>query len=217
MTGTPLTLPEELLLLALEPERGRFLNHARYLRYGLAGAALADLEEAGRITVGSGDRITVTNPLPLGDPVLDGALAALPGPDKRGRGIKAERWVRRAGRPVQELCVRRLEERGALRRETRRALGLFPYARFPAGAVDLVGPARERFAAALGAGFPDRRGRLMAALASATDLDRRLLLSRGYRPVRREMKRFAREFWMTHAVQRAVRQDKEAASHAASP
>jgi len=97
MTGTPLTLPEELLLLALEPARGRFLNNARYLRYGLAGAALADKEEAGRITVGGGDRITVTHPLPLGDPVLDGALAALPGPDKRGRGIKAERWVRRAG------------------------------------------------------------------------------------------------------------------------
>ncbi len=81
MTGAPLTLPEELLLLALDPVRGRSLNHRRYLQYGLAGAALADLEEAGRIAVEGGDRIRVTNPLPLGDPVLDGALAALPGPD----------------------------------------------------------------------------------------------------------------------------------------
>ncbi|BCK70374.1 hypothetical protein Srufu_043270 [Streptomyces libani subsp. rufus] len=217
MNGAPLTLPEELLLLALEPDRGGFLTNARYLRYGVAGAVLADLEEAGRITVGGGDRITVLNPLPLGDPVLDGALAALPGPDKRGRGIKAERWVRRTGRPVQELCVRRLEQRGALRRTTRRALGLFPYERFPAGAVDLAGPARDRFAGALDAGFPDRRGRLLAALASATDLDRRLLTGRGHRPVRREMKRFAGEFWTARAVQRAVRQDKEAGANAASP
>ncbi|MFG2828811.1 GPP34 family phosphoprotein [Streptomyces sp. NPDC048434] len=216
MTGAPLTLPEELLLLALDPVRGRSLNHTKYLRYGLAGAALADLEEAGRIAVEGRDRITVTNPLPLGDPVLDGALAALPDPAKQRSGVKAQRWVRGAGRPVQELCLRRLEERGALRRETRRALGLFPYERFPAGAVDLIGPARDRFAAALGAGFPDRRSRLIAALASATDLDRKLLLSREYRPVRREMKRLAREIWTAHAVQRAVRRDKEAASNAAS-
>ncbi|MGW1789673.1 GOLPH3/VPS74 family protein [Streptomyces tubercidicus] len=211
MTGAPLTLPEELLLLALEPVRGRFQGNPRYLRYGLAGAALADLEQAGRITVGSGDRITVIQPLPLDDPVLDGALAALPRPDKRGRGVKAERWVRRAGRPVQELCVRRLEERGALRRETRRALGLFPYERFPSGAVDLAGPARDRFAGARDAGFPDRRSRVIAALASVTDLDRRLPLGRDHRPVRREMKRLARELWMARAVQRAVRQDKAAA------
>lgn len=216
MTGAPLTLPEELLLLALDPVRGRPLNHGAYLRYGLAGAALADLEGAGRITVEGRDRIVVANPLPLGDPVLDGALAALPGPAKQRRGGTARRWVRSAGRPVQELCLRRLEERGALRRESRRALGLFPYERFPAGAVDLAGPARERFAAALGAGFPDRRSRLLAALASATDLDRRLLPGREYRTVRREMKRWAREIWTVHAVERAVRQDKEAASNAGS-
>ncbi|MEJ8648914.1 GPP34 family phosphoprotein [Streptomyces sp. MS1.AVA.3] len=216
MTGAPLTLPEELLLLALDPVRGRSLNHRRYLQYGLAGAALADLEEAGRIAVEDGDRIRVINPLPLGDPVLDGALAALPGPDKQRRGVKAQRWVRGAGRPVHELCLHRLEERGALRRETRRVLGLFPYTCFPAGAVDLAGPARDRFAGALGAGFPDRRSRLLAALASATDLDRALLRSREHRPVRREVKRWAREIWTAHAVERAVRQDKEAGSNAAS-
>ncbi|MGW7573525.1 GOLPH3/VPS74 family protein [Streptomyces sp. NPDC054765] len=216
MTDAPLTLPEELLLLALDPVRGRSLNPTKYLRYGLAGAALAELEEAGRISAEGRDRVMVTHPLPLGDPVLDGALAALPGPAKQRRGVRAQRWVRSTGRPVHELCLRRLEERGALRRETRRALGLFPYERFPAGAVDLIGPARDRFAAALGAGFPDRRSRLLAALASATDLDRRLLPSREYRPVRREMKRLAREIWTVHAVERAVRQDKEAASNAAS-
>ncbi|MFI0907964.1 GPP34 family phosphoprotein [Streptomyces sioyaensis] len=207
MTLAPLTLPEELLLLALDPVRDRPRNNSRHLQWGLAGAALAELEEAGRLTV-EGGRITVVNPLPPGDPVLDGALAALPAPAKRRRGILARRWVQRAGRPVQELCLRRLVARGALRRESRRALGLFPYERFPAGAVDLVGPVRERFVAAAAAGFPDRRSRVLAALVSATDLDRKILAGREHRSARRTMKRLAQDIATVHAVERAVRADK---------
>ncbi|MFE2160793.1 GPP34 family phosphoprotein [Streptomyces lydicus] len=212
MTGAPLTLPEELFLLAHDPVRGRPLTLPKYLWYGLAGAALADLEAAGRIATEHGDRITVTNPLPLGDPILDGALAALPAPAKGGRGLKAHRWVRSSGRPVQELCLRRLEERGALRRETRRALSLFPYERFPAGAVDLTGPARARFKAAVDARLPDRRARLLAAYTSAIDLDTKLLPGGGFRPLRRDLRRLAREEWTAYAAYRAVQHDKSAAA-----
>lgn len=210
MTAAPLTLAEELLLLAHDPARGRPLNNARYLRWGLAGAALAELEEAGRIAMERGSRIAVVNPLPPGDPVLDGALAALPAPAKQRRGVAAQRWVQRAGRPVQELCLRRLVERGALRREPRRALGLFPYERFPAGAVDLLGPARERFVAAATAGFPDRRSRVLGALVSAAGLDRTVLAGRDHRTARRAMKGFTQEIWTARAVERAVRADKSA-------
>ncbi|MFF4604160.1 GPP34 family phosphoprotein [Streptomyces sp. NPDC001339] len=211
MTGNPLTLPEELLLLALDPVRGRLLNNPTYLRYGLAGAALADLEAAGRIAVDRGDRITVTNPLPLDDPVLDHALTALPAPAKGGDGVKAHRWVRGSGRSVQELCLRRLEERGALRREHHRALGLFPYDRFPAGPVDLAAPARARFTAAADARFPDRRGRLLAAYVSATGLDTGLLPGGAHRPLRRDLRRLAKEEWTAYAAFRAVQHDKSAA------
>ncbi|MFD9208473.1 GPP34 family phosphoprotein [Streptomyces sioyaensis] len=208
MTLAPLTLPEELLLLALDPVRGRPRNNPRHLQWGLAGAALAELEAAGRLTVERRGRITVVNPLPPGHPVLDAALAALPAPAKQRRGVPAQRWVQRAGRPVRELCLRRLVERGALRRESRRALGLFPYERFPAGAVDLLGPVRARFAAAQAAGFPDRRSRVLAALVSATDLNRKILAGRGHRSTRRTMKRFAKEIGAAQAVERAVRADK---------
>ncbi|WP_433856996.1 GOLPH3/VPS74 family protein [Streptomyces kronopolitis] len=211
MTAAPLTVAEELLLLAHDPARGRPLANARYLRWGPAGAALAELAEAGRIAGERGNRITVVNPLPPGDPVPDGAPAALPVPAKQRRGVAAERWVQRSGRPVQELCLRRLVERGALRREPRRAPGLFRYERFPAGAVDLLGPARERFVAAAAAGFPDRRGRLLGALVSAAGLDRTVLPGRDHRTARRAMKHFAQEIWTAQAVGRAVRADKSAA------
>ncbi|MFF2809968.1 GPP34 family phosphoprotein [Streptomyces sp. NPDC058000] len=207
----PLTLPEELLLLGLDPVRGRPLVTRPFLRYGLAGAALADLEAAGRI-VGQGGRVAVARPLPLGDPVLDGALAALPGPDKNHKGVRAQRWVRRTGGTLHELCVRQLEARSAIRREARRALGLFPYERFPTGPVDLAGPARARFKAALDAGLPDPRARALAALAAACDLDGKLLPGNGHRAARRALRRLARAEWPAHAVERVVREDKSAAT-----
>ncbi|MCE4947776.1 GPP34 family phosphoprotein [Streptomyces albulus] len=214
MTARPapdLTLPEELLLLGLDPARGRPLVTGQFLRFGLAGAALADLEAAGRIVERDG-RVVVARPLPLGHPVLDGALAALPGPEKDHRGVRARSWVRRSGGTVHELCVRQLTDRGALRRQARRALGLFPYERFPAGSVDLAGPARARFAAALDAGLPDPRARTLPALAAACDLDRTLLPGNGHRAARRTVRRLARTEWTAHAVERAVREAKSAAA-----
>ncbi|MGW5941974.1 GOLPH3/VPS74 family protein [Streptomyces celluloflavus] len=215
MTPAPppsLTLPEELLLLALDPGRGRPVVSRTSLRYGLAGAALADLAAAGRITPEGDGRFSVASPLPLHDPVLDGALAALPGPAKGGRGIRARRWVHGAGRTVQELCLDRLVERGAVRRRSGRVLGLFPYARFPAGRVDLTGPARSRFKAAADAHFPDPRSRLLGALASATGLDAKLLPGGAWRPLRRELRRLAKEEWTAHAVRQAIQQDRNAAA-----
>ncbi|MFG2208473.1 GPP34 family phosphoprotein [Streptomyces sp. NPDC048638] len=214
--GSPgLTLAEELLLLAMDPARGRPLNNPKYLRYGLAGAALADLEAAGRIAVERGDRVSVANPLPMNDPVLDGALAALPDPGKSRRAnVKAQRWVRTAARPVHELCLRRLVERGAIRREPRRALGLFPYDRYPAGEVDLTGPARARFRSAVDAGLPGHRERVLAAFASATDLDSKLLPGGAFRAQRREHKRLVKQMWTAHAAYHAVQLDKSSASNA---
>ncbi|MEU9111981.1 GPP34 family phosphoprotein [Streptomyces sp. NPDC048483] len=214
-TGAPaLTLPEELLLLALDPVRGRPMSNLKYLTYGLAGAALADLEAAGRIAVERGDRVVVINPLPMDDAVLNGALTALPDPGKnRGSSVKAHRWVRTAARPVHGLCLRRLEERGAVHREARRALGLFPYDRFPAGPVDLTGPARARFRSAIDAHLPDHRSRLLAAYASATDLDTKLLPGGSFRAQRRDLKRLAKQEWTAHAAYHAVQMDKTAASN----
>ncbi|MFH8345883.1 GPP34 family phosphoprotein [Streptomyces sp. NPDC018045] len=204
------TLPEELLLLALDPVRGKPLNDPSHLRYALAGAALAELELAGRVTGGRGGRIVVGSPLPLGDLVLDTALATLPVSGKDGE-VKVRRWVRTAARGIDEVCRQRLEQRGAIRRESRRALGLFRYERLAAGPADLAGPVRARFKGALATGFADPHDRVLAALVSASHLDRKLELGRDRRAVRRGLKTLAREHWIARAVASAVFQDEAAA------
>ncbi|KAA6221097.1 GPP34 family phosphoprotein [Streptomyces albofaciens JCM 4342] len=205
------TLPEELLLLALDPEHGKPLNDASHLRYGLAGAALAELEWAGQVAEGRGGRIIVGSPLPLGDLVLDTALRTLPVPGKGG-DVKAKRWVRSAARGIDEVCRQRLEQRDAVRRESRRALGLFRYERLAPGPVDLAGPARTRFKGALASGFADPRDRLLGALVSAVQLDRKLVQGHDRRAVRRDLKALAREHWITRAVAAAIFEDEAAAS-----
>ncbi|MEU1467446.1 GPP34 family phosphoprotein [Streptomyces sp. NPDC005761] len=203
------TLPEELLLLALDPRRGRPYCRNRFLEYAMAGAALAELELQGRITEQRGE-IQVVNPLEPADPVLAALLRSLPAPGKGRSGVTTRGWVRDAGRPAADMCLESLVQRGVLIQETRRFLGLLPYHRHPAGPQSYAGPVRERFAAAERAGLPDHRSRALAALVAAAGLDPHVpgagLSSRS------AMRSLIHERWPAHAVYRNVRQDKSDAS-----
>ncbi|MEU8626924.1 GPP34 family phosphoprotein [Streptomyces sp. NPDC048669] len=200
------TLPEELLLLALDPQRGRPYCRNRFLEYATAGAALAELELQGWVTEERG-QARVVNPLDPPDPLLATLTRSLPAPGKggHGSGVSATRWVRRAGRQVEGMYLDALVGRGVLRRETHRFLGLLPYHRHPVVAKDLAAQARERFAAAERAGFPDPRSRALAALVSAAGLSRFVGTDRAGRAA---MRRLIREQWPAHAVHRNVRRDR---------
>ncbi|MFF8913550.1 GPP34 family phosphoprotein [Streptomyces sp. NPDC015032] len=201
------TLPEELLLLALDPQRGKPYCRNRFLEYGVAGAVLAELELHGRIAEQLG-RIRVISPLAPQDPLLAQVLGSLPAPGRGGLagGVGAKGWIRRTGRYVEELCLEHLVGRAVLRRETHRFLGLLPYHRHPAADPALSAAARDRFAAAEAAGFPDRRGRTLAALVSATGLSD--TVAQGGRRSRSAMRDLVRDEWTAYAVRQNVRQDK---------
>ncbi|MEV7402188.1 GPP34 family phosphoprotein [Streptomyces sp. NPDC091267] len=200
------TLPEELLLLALDPQRGKPYCRNRFLEYAMAGAALAELELQGRIAEQRG-QVQVVNPLEPPDPLLAALMRSLPAPGKSrsGSGVAARRWVRHTARQVEGMYLDALVQRGLLRRETRRFLGLLPYHRHPVVAKDLAAQARQRFAAAEQAGFPDHRSRALAALVAAAGLTRFVATGRGSRGA---MRHLVREQWPAHAVHRNVRQDR---------
>ncbi|MEU6013025.1 GPP34 family phosphoprotein [Streptomyces sp. NPDC047515] len=200
-------LPEELLLLALDPRRGKPYCRNRFLEYGVAGAVLAELELHGRIAEQLG-RIRVISPQAPQDPLLAQVLGSLPAPDGGvlAGGVSAKGWIRRTGRYVEELCLEHLVGRAVLRRETHRLLGLLPYHRHPAADPALSAAVRERFAAAEAAGFPDRRSRTLAALVSATGLSHEV--AQGGLRSRWAMRDLVRDEWTARAVLRNVRQDK---------
>lgn len=201
------TLPEELLLLALDPVHGRPYCRGRFLAYGIAGAVLAELELQGRTAQERG-RVVVVNPLDPPDPLLAVFLRSLPPPGKSrfGSGVSARGWVRQAGRRAEGLYLEALVERGVLRRETRRFLGLFPYHRHPAGSDSPAEQVRQGFEASRAAGYPDRRSRLLAGLAAAVELPS--VVRQGDRRTRAAARALAREEWPSLAVHRNVRQDK---------
>ncbi|MFI8998535.1 GPP34 family phosphoprotein [Streptomyces sp. NPDC053542] len=213
--ATGLTMAEELLLLGLHPERSRFRVQPRYLRYGLAAAVLAELEGYGSVAEERG-RIVVPRPLRTGQPLLDQFLDGLaagspgsPGSAGKGRGEHLQRWLRRNGERVERLAVDALVDRGAIRLDEQRALGLFPYRRYPVRDHGLHGQVLGSFHAALERGVPDRRSRVLVGLALATDLATRLGVP--WR-VRRELKPLVREQWYAQAVHKQVNSDKAAAN-----
>ncbi|MFI2778083.1 GOLPH3/VPS74 family protein [Streptomyces sp. ALB3] len=209
MSDTGLALPGELLLLALDPVRGKPYCRGRSLEYGVAGAVLAELELRGHVA-GERGRVVVVNPLDPPDPLLAVFLRSLPPPGKgrSGSGVAARRWVRQSGRRAEGLYLDALTERGVLRRETHRFLGLFPYHRHPAGPASPAQLVRQRFENSRAAGFPDRRSRLLAALAAAVELPS--VVRRGDRRSRAAARALVREEWPASAVHHNVRQDKAA-------
>ncbi|MBZ4015705.1 GOLPH3/VPS74 family protein [Streptomyces purpurogeneiscleroticus] len=207
-----LTMAEELLLLGLHPERSRFRVQTRYLRYGLAAAVLAELEGHGSVAEERG-RMVVPHPLPTGRPLLDqfldGLAAGALSSTRKGKGVPVQRWLRRNGQRAERLAVEALVTRGAIRSEEQRALGLFPYRRYPVHDHRLHGQVLASFHDALKRGVPDRRSRVLVGLALATEVATRLGVP--WR-VRRELKPLVREQWYAQAVHKQISSDKAASS-----
>ena len=124
-------IAEDVLLLATDDATGKATISALQLDPALAGAVLIELVVAGRVNLLSEERqakVVVTDGTPLGDPVLDVALQSLidKGPCKPVQAIRLLAKGLRAR--LNDL----LEQRGILRRESGKVLGLFPTTRWPA-------------------------------------------------------------------------------------
>ncbi|MEU3880507.1 GOLPH3/VPS74 family protein [Streptomyces californicus] len=210
--ASALTLPEELLLLTLDTERGRPLGNRSFLRYAVAGAALAELELQGLIREERG-RVQVVTPLDPAHPVLSTLLGTLGAPARKSRffsGTSPRVWTRQYARNAEELHLAHLVERGLLRREARRVLGVFPSLRHVPGDPDLTGATRWRFGQAEARDFPDARSRALAGLVSATGLAGTLTTTG--REGRSAMRTARRTHWIASAVHQNVRQSRSSSA-----
>ncbi len=128
-------IAEDLLLLLTDDTSGKTVVDGQRLAYGLAGAVLVELVLSGRVQVtdggswGSGARVAVVSPYPLGDQLLDGALARVMG---KRRPVAAQTLVDQLSRGLTDAVRWRLVQRGILREEHGRVLGIFPTRAWPA-------------------------------------------------------------------------------------
>lgn len=134
-----LSFAEEIMLLLLDDESGRFEHlPVASTRYALAGAVLMDLALLNRIDTDL-HQLVLLDATPLQDPMFDPTLAAI---EHAGDRHDARYWVERIGDladEIRECALDRLVERGILERREDRFLWVFRSRRYP-----MIGGKAER-------------------------------------------------------------------------
>lgn len=205
---TKLNLAEELLLLALNDEKGTVLMAGSMgLPYGLAGALLTELVEAGLLRI-EGKAVVAASSGAARDEVLDEVLGLVRASAKT-RDIR--HWVGKIGRSagkIRRKLADRLVDTRILQKEEHRLLLIFPTRRYPQTNPMPEYGIRERVRQALrGMTPPDARTAALISLVHACDLTG-MLFEKGER---REAKKRAKEISAGQPVGSAVARVVEAA------
>lgn len=126
-----LSLPEEIMLLALHDEAGTIQAGAMY-QYALGGALLAELLMRRRVQLdeSKNKKVHLLNAKPLGDPLLDEGLIKLQAARKPAA---AQTWVSRfAGvKNLKHRLAEQLVDRGILRADESKVMMLFSRRVYP--------------------------------------------------------------------------------------
>ncbi|WP_242583798.1 GPP34 family phosphoprotein [Streptomyces sp. MST-110588] len=164
-----ITLCEELMLLSLDDATG-VAKERQKTEHAIAGAVLVELALAGRVEIigEKAPKVFVRGRSPMGIPVLDAALAEI---TARVRPRKAQEWVSHLSKDAAVATRQSLLDRGLVREERKKVLGLFPVERFPEadGSVEVEMRARLTRVVLEGA-EPDARTAALAVLVQGAGL-----------------------------------------------
>lgn len=156
---------EDLLLLMLDDETGTPAG-AGTLPYTLGGAVLVELALLGRVETedGRGGKVRAAGDGPLGDPLLQSAFDKVA---ERPRAVQT--LLLEIGGGLWGPLVDRLVERGLIRREKKRVLGVFRMNTLPAEDLEHEAALRRDIRAVLEDGTePDTRTAAVIALLSSS-------------------------------------------------
>jgi hypothetical protein len=195
-----MTLTEDLVLLLLDPGSGRAVVDSTSLDRAIGGALLLDLATRERITAdgdGAKARLSVADASPTGEALLDSALARVDKP------LRAQRAVERLARGGTRTAVlEHLAERGLVRHERNRLLGLLPVSTWTPG--DAAKELRGRVAAVLLDGAqPDRHLAMLISLVHAVKAEHKIV-DGPRRQLRARAAEVADGEWAGQAVRKAV-------------
>lgn len=204
-------IAEDLLLLAYDDASGT-AGTVWNLEYRLAGALLVELALEHRIDLTgptelgpdgrptTEGRVAVRDGAPTGHRELDAALATV-----AEKARKPSELVEPLSRGLKERLLEGLAERGVLRREQGRILGIFPTTRWPADDSAHEAALRERLAAVLLEGAaPDARTTALLAVLQGSGLVGGLVPRDRRRQAEARAKELAESGWATEGMARAI-------------
>ncbi len=174
-----LRFAEELMLLILDDENGRFARVPdRLMRYALAGGVLMDLALENRIDTDLKNLILVDS-TPVQDSLLDPTLADIAqATDTKDARFWVERTALRADE-IREVALNRLVEQGILQREEDRFLWVFQSRRYPIVDNTAEREVKLRIMEVLFSDqIPDPRDVVIIGLAHACDIFTEILSAR---------------------------------------
>ena len=219
-----LRFAEELLLLVLNEDHGG-LAYVRepHLNYALAGAVLTDLAFEHRIdTDPETEKLVLVDPAPVGDDLLDPALAEVAQAEETH---EAGWWVRRIardGEQIRERVLTRLVAAGIVTSTEESAAFVAPSVRrsrrYPLRDGTAEQEVRLRIMGILFRDdVPDPRDVVIIGLADACGLFERLLTSAERREVDERLEVVRRMDLIGRAVASAVRESAREAAEAPAP
>jgi len=202
------TLGDDILLLAIDPKRGRVRN-AHLVKYGLMGAELIRLVASELVVIRDG-RLIVAGPVAApGDAQLEAALASVASARKPPR---PKSFASRPRRGIVTGYLDRLAAAGKIQRSSGAR------ARWSVVDQEALASARSRLdAIATGTGQVELEQAAYGGIVHAVQLDRPLYPGWKNRAVRKRMREIARGKWTAPAADLAGPVDAavSAATHAA--
>lgn len=126
-----LTFVEEILLLFLDDETGKFENmYYEEFKYALAGAVLMDLALRSKIDTDL-EKLAVVDPTPTGEEILDGFLSAIADSDEEKNTFYWVSEIAKSGAEIRDKALESLVNRGILRVEEKKILWVIGVRRYP--------------------------------------------------------------------------------------
>lgn len=202
-------IAEDLLLLLLHDEKGS-VQHTYHLDPVLGGALLVELALGGHVEPvpqekrwgwTPKDKVRATSDVPA-DPLLREAQATLAEKERTAQDL-----VTRLGRKRRDPLLERLADRGLVRREQSKVLGLFPRTTWPEADGRHEEALRARLEAVLlRDDVPDDRTGALVALLSGADVAQKVVRSERRRPrdVAKRAKAVAEGDWAAAGVKDAI-------------
>ncbi len=202
-----LSIAEEIMLLLLEDEEGRFIHVPELsVRCVLSGAVLMELALKNKVDTDL-EKLFVINSEPLGDKLLDPTLAKLAATEETK---DARYWVEHCATDADQIRTQALTslcEAGVLEKKDDRFLWVFKTRRYPIRDGKVDREVKHRIMSILFSDeIPEPRDIIIVGLVDACGLFRHLLSEREHKGARERIKMIRRMDLIGQAVTSSVRE-----------